>query len=90
MANVSVQIGAALGIAAMATVAASRTAGLIARHEQMARALTDGYRTAFLVGAGCTAVSWLVALVFFDSGRPHAAPEPAPDFVGLARSEEVS
>ncbi len=90
VANVSVQIGAALGIAAMATVAASRTAGLIARHEQMARALTDGYRTAFLVGAGCTAVSWLVALVFFDSGRPHAAPEPAPDFVGLARSEEVS
>ncbi len=90
VANVSVQIGTALGVAAMATVAASRTTGLLARHEGLAHALTGGYQAAFLVGAVCTAVSWLVALVFFDSGRPHPVPEPVPDFVGLPRSEEVT
>jgi EmrB/QacA subfamily drug resistance transporter len=92
--NVSVQIGTALGIAAMATVAASRTAGLIAHHEQAAPALAAGYQAAFLVGAGCTALSWLVAFIFFEPGRPHPAREPVPkpvrDTVGLPQAKEVT
>jgi hypothetical protein len=71
--NVSVQIGAALGVAAMATVAASRTADLVARHQHLPQALTDGYRVAFLVGAGCTALSLLLASLLLDSGRPRAS-----------------
>jgi EmrB/QacA subfamily drug resistance transporter len=77
--NVSVQIGAALGVAAMATVAASHTAGLVARHHYPPQALTDGYRLAFLVGAGCTALSLLLASLLLDSGRVETGHQPAPE-----------
>jgi MFS family permease len=75
--NVSVQIGTAFGVAAMATVAASRTATLLAQHQHPAQALTDGYRLAFLVGAGCTAVSLLLALLLLDAGSPQGAHQTA-------------
>jgi EmrB/QacA subfamily drug resistance transporter len=76
VANVSVQIGAALGVAAMATVAASRTAKLVAQHQHLPQALTAGYRLAFLVAAGCTALSLLLALFLLDSGRPPGGRVP--------------
>jgi EmrB/QacA subfamily drug resistance transporter len=77
--NVSVQMGTAFGVAAMATVAASRTASLLAQHEHPAQALTGGYRLAFLVGAGCTALSLLLALFLLDAGPSAAGRESAPE-----------
>lgn len=49
--NTTQQIGAALGVAALSTLAASRTEHLAAEGQRMASALTDGFQLAFSVGA---------------------------------------
>ena len=50
--NTTAQIGGALGLAVLATVSASRTSALAARHRPAAVALTDGYHLAFWIAAG--------------------------------------
>lgn len=57
--NTTRQIGGALGLAVLGTLATARTdaAGSAVPHEV---ALTDGYRTAFLVSAGIAAVGALL------------------------------
>ncbi|WP_406289476.1 MFS transporter [Embleya sp. NBC_00896] len=57
--NTTRQIGGALGLAVLGTLATARTesAGFAVPHEV---ALTDGYRTAFLVSAGIVAVGALL------------------------------
>src|SRR5262249_41107992 len=49
--NTSFMMGGALGLAILASVAASRSASLLASGEGQLTALTGGYHTAFLVGA---------------------------------------
>lgn len=70
--SVSVQLGAALGVAALATISASRTSALLARHDSLLPALTEGYRLAFVAGAAATALSFLLALFLLESDRPRA------------------
>ncbi|HEY3941182.1 MAG TPA: DHA2 family efflux MFS transporter permease subunit [Acidimicrobiales bacterium] len=70
LANVAVQLGASIGVAALATLATSRTAHLLAGHAVAKVALTDGYRLGLLVAAGCTAASLLAAVVLLRSVRP--------------------
>jgi len=50
--NTTAQIGAAVGLAVLATLSATRTAGLVADGEPVAAALTGGYQLGFMVGAG--------------------------------------
>jgi EmrB/QacA subfamily drug resistance transporter len=50
--NTTQQLGAALGVAALSTVAASRTAHLARTGSSTEAALTGGFRLAFVVGAG--------------------------------------
>ncbi|HWI73166.1 MAG TPA: DHA2 family efflux MFS transporter permease subunit [Baekduia sp.] len=50
--NTTQQIGAALGLAVLATVSATHTAGLLADGTARADALTSGYRVAFAVATG--------------------------------------
>jgi EmrB/QacA subfamily drug resistance transporter len=88
VANVSVQIGTALGVAAMATVAASRTASLLAQGEHTGAALSGGYQLAFAVGAGCTALSFLVALVFLNPRRTGTATRTEPEVSGRALNDD--
>jgi hypothetical protein len=45
--NTTAQVGGALGLAVLATVAASQTAQLLAGGESAASALTDGFRVVF-------------------------------------------
>jgi EmrB/QacA subfamily drug resistance transporter len=62
--NTTQQIGAALGVAALSTLAASRTEHLAAEGAQAASALTGGYHLAFVIGAGLLAAGIaLTALV---------------------------
>ncbi|GAA1270438.1 MFS transporter [Planotetraspora silvatica] len=62
--NTTQQIGAALGVAALSTLAASRAEHLAAEGAQAASALTGGYHLAFVVGAGLLAAGVaLTALV---------------------------
>jgi MFS family permease len=49
--NTSFMMGGALGLAVLASLAASRTDTLLASGETQASALTGGYHVAFLVGA---------------------------------------
>ena len=80
--NTTAQIGGALGLAVLATVSASRSNGLIARHYPVAAALTDGYHLAFWIACGLVVAAGGVGAVVLrpQSGLPAAA-EPTPELV---------
>ncbi|MFF9016480.1 MFS transporter [Streptomyces sp. NPDC014870] len=60
--NTTQQIGMALGIAVLSTLAAARTETLTATGRPAAEALTGGYHLAFGVGAGLLVAAFAVAL----------------------------
>jgi EmrB/QacA subfamily drug resistance transporter len=70
--NTSVQVGGAIGLAVLATVATERTDGLLADGESAASALNSGYHLAYLIGAVLVAVAIVVA-VFALRSKPPAA-----------------
>ena len=72
--NVSQQMAAALGIAVLGTLAASRSSHLLAGGDAQANALTSGYRLAFLIAAGCVVVGIAVALAVLREPRESGAP----------------
>ena len=65
--NTTQQVGGALGVSVLATIAAERTAGGAG-----AAALVDGYQVAFLVAAGLAAAAAVVALVVLRTPRERA------------------
>jgi EmrB/QacA subfamily drug resistance transporter len=69
--NTTQEAGAALGVAVLTTLAASRSAQALAAGASAATALTDGYRLAFAVGAGFIAAA--VAVSLLRPGRRAAA-----------------
>ena len=72
--NTSRQMGGALGLAILATVATARTDSL---GGHSAAALTAGYQRAFEIGAGFAVAGLLVALFVLRTERPAPAVEPA-------------
>jgi EmrB/QacA subfamily drug resistance transporter len=60
--NTSQQIGGALGVAVLSTVAISRTNDAVAAGSARSFALTDGFEAAFIVGAAIAFVGILVGL----------------------------
>jgi EmrB/QacA subfamily drug resistance transporter len=84
--NLSQQVGGALGLAALGTLAASRTRSLAAAHVRTVEALIGGYHLAFTIGAGSVAAGLVVATIVLRT-RPVQAraerdlttevPEPA-------------
>ena len=75
--NTTVQVGGAVGLAVLATLATERTDGLIADGESTASALNSGYHLAFLIGAALTLLAILVAVVVLRSQPPAEAAEEA-------------
>ena len=82
--NTTAQVGGALGLAVLATVAASESDSLEAAGRSAADALTGGYHVAFVIGAGLLTAGLAVAtFVIRDRKAPameHAgagAAEPA-------------
>jgi MFS family permease len=73
--NTSVQVGGAIGLAVLATLATERTDGLLAQGESTASALNSGYHLAYLIGALLVAVAIVVAVRVL-SADGHAEPEP--------------
>jgi EmrB/QacA subfamily drug resistance transporter len=73
LANVTLQLGAALGLAVLASVSTLRTSHLLAGGEGTRAALTSGYHLAFLIGAGCLAAGVVLASALL---RPKAPPGP--------------
>jgi EmrB/QacA subfamily drug resistance transporter len=73
--NTSQQVGGALGLALLATVATSRTDDVFASGERNpAIAFTEGFQSAFLVGAGMALLGAVLAAVLISSkdSREHA------------------
>jgi EmrB/QacA subfamily drug resistance transporter len=68
--NTTLQVGGAIGLAVLATLATTRTDNLLADGETTASALTGGYQVAFLIGAGLVVAAIGVALGVL---RPAAA-----------------
>ena len=71
--NTTQQVGAALGVAVLSTLAASGTGHLLAAGRPAAGALTGGYHVAFGVGAGRAAAALVLAAAVL---RPAAAGAP--------------
>jgi EmrB/QacA subfamily drug resistance transporter len=71
--NTSVQVGGAVGLAVLATLATERTSSLRADGESINAALNGGYHLAYLIGAGLVAVAIVVAATVLRSGSPAAA-----------------
>ncbi|UGT56809.1 MFS transporter [Nocardia asteroides] len=74
--NTSQQVGMAIGVAVLSTLAASRTTADLAAGASEVAALTSGYRLAFTVAAGLLAAALLVSLTVLR--RPGAVAAPAP------------
>ncbi|MGC1214455.1 MAG: MFS transporter [Micromonospora sp.] len=74
LANTTQQVGGALGLAVLATLAATRTAALRAAGTDQVTALAAGYRSAFAVAAVLVAAALLVAVVALR--RPARLPAP--------------
>jgi EmrB/QacA subfamily drug resistance transporter len=71
--NTTQQVGGALGIAVLATLATSRTDRLLADGESTASALTSGYHLAFGIGATLVVVALVLAATVL---RPESAVQP--------------
>ena len=67
--NTTAQVGGALGLAVLATLATTRTGDLLAAGESAPSALTGGFHLAFLVGAGLVVAGIGVAIAIL---RPEA------------------
>jgi hypothetical protein len=70
--NASLQISAAIGIAALGTVAAERTKVLAGLGQHHLQALTGGFHLAWAIGAGAVAIGALITLIWL---RPPARPD---------------
>ena len=77
--NTTAQVGGALGLAVLATVAAGRTESLEAAGRSTADALNGGYHLAYLIGAGLIGVTLLIAafVLHAPARRPEHSGEPA-------------
>jgi EmrB/QacA subfamily drug resistance transporter len=64
--NTSVQVGGAIGLAVLATLATERTDGLLADGTAQASALNSGYHLAYVIGAALVTVAIVVAVAILE------------------------
>ncbi|MER7170426.1 MFS transporter [Streptomyces mesophilus] len=72
--NTTQQIGMALGVAVLSTLAASRTDSRLAEGASEASALTSGYHLAFAIGTGLLVAAFVIAYAVL---RKAGAPAPS-------------
>jgi EmrB/QacA subfamily drug resistance transporter len=80
--NTSMQVGGAIGLAVLATLATQRSSALLGAGASPAAALNGGYHLAYLVGAGLVAVAVCLAIGVLRAGAPAVtakAAEPRPE-----------
>jgi len=73
--NTSQQVGGAVGLAVLATLATDRTASLLADGTAPPVAATEGFQLAFLVGAGFALAGAILAALFVRPPKAQVAPE---------------
>jgi EmrB/QacA subfamily drug resistance transporter len=74
--NTSMQVGGAIGLAVLATLAAERTDGLLSGGASRDAALNAGFHLAYLIGAALVAVALVIALAVLRAPAPAEAGEP--------------
>lgn len=72
--NTTQQIGMAIGVAVLTTLAAARTDRMLGEGHSRAEALTGGYQLAFTIGTGLLVAAFAVAFLVL---RPARRAEPA-------------
>src|SRR6266516_525243 len=82
--NTTQQIGGALGIAVLSTIATSRTSHALADGTAQPSALVHGFTGAFVVGAGIAAVGIVAALTLIRRDELEQAPEELQPVLDLA------
>ncbi len=82
--NTSMQVGGALGLAVLATLASERTDSQLADGASNLAALNAGYHLAYLIGAALVAASAVVAVVVL---RQPQIPAHAPEGTGEQQRE---
>jgi MFS family permease len=82
--NTTQQIGGALGIAVLSTIATSRTSHALADGTAQPSALVHGFTGAFVVGAGIAAVGIVAALTLIRRDELEQAPEELEPVLDLA------
>jgi MFS family permease len=76
--NTSQQIGGALGIAALSTIATSSTSDAVATGTAVPTALVDGFTAAFLAGAIIAAIGIVAALTLIRRDELETVPAAEP------------
>jgi EmrB/QacA subfamily drug resistance transporter len=83
VANVTMQVGAALGLAALGTISTDYSRTLIGQGQTVVSALAGGYQLGFAIAAACVATALVIVVVVLRSParvwveRPLAQPGPA-------------
>jgi EmrB/QacA subfamily drug resistance transporter len=85
--NTTLQVGGAIGLAVLATLATTRTQHLLAGGDSTASALTGGYHLAFFIGAGLVIAAIAVALTVLDPRAVPVEEEAAPELEPEVYSE---
>ena len=83
--NTTQQMGGAIGIAILVSLASERSSSLISGGQSTAVALTSGYRLAFLIAASVVAAAFVLALAMLpsqDPGQEGAAQVPSQEGAG--------
>jgi hypothetical protein len=86
--NTSFMMGGALGLAVLASLAASRTDSLRASGDGTLAALTGGYHAAFLLGAIFAAGAAAIGAIFLRAGIP-AGEHGGQEATGVPASAEA-
>jgi predicted MFS family arabinose efflux permease len=77
--NTTLQVGGAIGLAILATLATTRSDHLLSSGESTASSLTGGYHLAFLIAAGLVAVAIVIATTVLTSEGVAEQEEPSLD-----------
>jgi len=80
--NTSQQVGGALGLAVLSSLATSHTEDLLGSGSDLQHALTDGFQAAFLGGAAIAALGFVLTLVLIKGSDSRAHVE-----IGRAEAE---
>jgi EmrB/QacA subfamily drug resistance transporter len=86
--NTSAQVGGAIGLAVLATLASGRTDGLLGDGASNAAALNSGFHLAYLVGAGLVAIALAIAVFVLSEVTPSAVTAPEEGAAGQPSEPE--
>jgi MFS family permease len=67
VANVTMQVGAALGLAALGTISTDYSQTLMAQGQSVVSALASGYQLGFAIAAACVATALVIVVVALQS-----------------------